>query len=141
MIDGTSTGFLRATLIANVVFTELSGVVLLLFGGTLARLLAPGLGDAGPWLARGLGIGLIGFALLVWLVARAGKPAIGHVHLIVVADILWVVAGIDALAFAAHALTGIGIAAVAAVATVVAVIAILEHIGLVRAVAADRHAA
>jgi hypothetical protein len=138
MINGTSTGLLRTTLMANVVFSELSGAAMLLFGGTLAGFLAPGLGEAGPWLVRGLGAGLMVFALLVWLVARAGTPAVGHVHLIIVADIVWVVASVGALAFASHALSGDGIAVVAASAAVVAAITILEHLGLVRAVGGSR---
>jgi hypothetical protein len=142
MTNGTSTGLLRATLMANVIFSELCGVALLLFGGYFAETLAPGLGAAGPWLVRGLGVGLIVFALLVWLVARSDAPAVGHVHLIVVADIVWVAASVDALAFASHTLTGAGVAVVATVAAIVAVIAVFEHLGLVRAVAAnDRVAA
>ncbi len=133
-------GLLRKTLMANVIFSELCGAALLLFGGTLAEALAPGLGAAGPWLVRGLGAGLIVFALLVWLVLRAGAP-VGYVHMIVVADIVWVAASVDALAFASHTLTGAGVAVVATVAAVVAVIAIFEHLGLVRAVSGASRAA
>lgn len=133
-------GLLRTTLMGNVVFSELSGAALLLFGGTLAEALAPGLGATGPWLVRGLGAGLIVFALLVWLVLRAGTP-VGQVHMIVAADIVWVAASVGVLAFASHTLTGAGVAVIATVAAIVAVIAIFEHLGLVRAVSASRAAA
>ncbi|TXL81894.1 hypothetical protein FHP25_02170 [Vineibacter terrae] len=141
MTNGASTGLLRTTLMANVVFSELSGVAMLLFGGSLAAALVPGLGSAGPWLVRGLGAGLVVFALLVWRVARSAAPSVGHVHLIIVADILWVAASVDALAFASHTFTGAGVAVVATVAAIVAVIVIFEHLGLVRAVTARGHAA
>ncbi|MCW5748291.1 MAG: hypothetical protein KIT36_19035 [Alphaproteobacteria bacterium] len=136
MVNGSEAGLLRSTLMVNVVFSELCGAAFLLFGGTLAESLAPGLGTAGPWLVRALGLGLMCFALLVWLVARAGTLSVGYVHLIVVADIVWVAASVDALAFAAHTLTGAGIAVVATIAAIVAVIAIFEHLGLVRALTA-----
>lgn len=136
MSNGLSTGLLRKTLMTNVVFSELCGVALVVFGGTLAEALAPGLGSAGPWVLRALGAGLIVFALLVWLVARAGVPAVGHVHLIVVADIVWVAASVIALAFAVHTLSWAGVAVVTGAAAIVAVIAIFEHLGLVQAVAA-----
>jgi hypothetical protein len=138
---GTSTGLLRATLMANVVFSEFCGAALLLFGGSLAEALVPGLGTAGAWLVRGLGLGLAGFALMVWLVARAATPSVGYVHLIVVADIAWVAISVVALAFASHALTPAGLIVVAAVAAVVAAIAVFEHLGLVRAVEGGGRAA
>lgn len=120
------TRLLRNALTANAAFSLLSGLVLTLFAGPLADWLGIPL-----WIAVVFGIGLIGFAISVYTIARNPKP--GLVRQVIVSDVAWVVgAGMLLVAFP-DALSSEGRWALLVVTLVVADFALVQWLGLRKA--------
>jgi len=107
---------LKSALLSNAVFSAVSGVVLIVFGGVTADLI--GIGE--PLIYQVIGAGLIGFAGVVsWTGTRTPINPF-WATLISVADGLWVVGTALLIVFAFGALKPTGIVALLVVAGVVA---------------------
>ena len=122
----------RTSLKMNSVFSMLTAVPLLVAAGMLAPLL---FADPVDWAAiglRALGIGLLGFAGLVYVLSSYKLISRAMVNEIVVLDILWVVGSVVLLAAFGQVLTASGALIVAAVAVVVAFFAISQFAAAMR---------
>lgn len=116
----------RIFLKLNSQFSALNGLALLLAAGALAPFL---FADPVDWVAsglRGLGIGLLGFAGVLYLLSRNRFISRATVHEIVLLDALWVVGSIVLIVFFGSILTTSGLVVVTAVAMVVAFFAISQ---------------
>lgn len=71
-IPSTAEATLRKTLVANTGFSVVTGLIGLIFGGPVAD----ALGVDQVWLIRLLSAGLLGFAIVVFLVARSSQPVL-----------------------------------------------------------------
>lgn len=119
---------LRRALLANAIFSELSGLAFLIGAGPLAALI--GLGAAWPLMV--LGAGVLFFGILVFFEARREPLHIGRARAILALDIAWVLASGALLLLNPLGLTSAGWWLVAGIADVVAVLAVLEYLGLRR---------
>ena len=116
----------RAFLKLNSQFSALNGILLLIMAEVLASTL---LADPADWAAialRGLGIGLVGFAVLLYMLSRNKYVSRAAVKEIVLLDALWVAGSIVLIAFFGDLFTTIGIIIITAVAMVVAFFAIAQ---------------
>jgi hypothetical protein len=114
---------LSRALLANAVFSGVTGLAALALAPVLAESLGPP-----AWGLRALGAGLVVFAALV---AREGRgPARAGTIQIIVADAAWVVTATLLIARAPSWLTGTGRATLAAVTLVVAAAATAQWRGL-----------
>lgn len=125
---------LRRTLLANAAVSDVLGIVLVLFGGPVAAWMAGPdatlLGIDLAWVLRALGVGLLVFALGVFLTSRGLPRRAWAVRLITVLDIGWVAGSILTIALAASALSGMAVAVIAVLAVDVALFAVLQSRGL-----------
>ncbi len=128
----TSTTAARTFLKMNAVFSLLTAVPLLLAAGTVAPVLFADPADWAAWGLRGLGLGLIGFAGLVYAVSTYKFVSRAMVNEIVVLDVLWVIGSIVLIAYFGHVLTTSGTVIVAAVAVVVAFFAVSQFVSAAR---------
>ena len=119
---------LRGALRGNSIFSTLSGVLFLLASGTVASFL----GAIPVWIILALGVGLLGFAALVFMTANQSPLNRQMVQGIIVGDVLWVVASWILLFSDLVTFTTAGWWAVAVVADIVLVFAILQGVGLRR---------
>lgn len=122
-------GLLRRALLANAAFSAVSGVAMLAFAESLAAELGV------PWggLLPGLGLGLLGFAVLLVRVARARRIGLRTAGAISAADGLWV-AGSGALVWTdPTGMTSLGRWLVLGVADVVLLFALAQAWGIRRA--------
>lgn len=120
--SSTALFFLRM----NSLFSALNGVVLLLAAGLVAPIL---FADPIDWAAmglRGLGIGLLGFAGMLFLLSKNRYISRAAVNEIVLLDALWVFASVVVIAFFGEVFTRTGISIVTLVAMVVAFFAITQ---------------
>lgn len=119
---------LRSALLGNSIFCVLSGLDFALF----SRPVADFLGLSSPTVILVLGVGLIAYALVVFIQARAQPLSLPFARFAIVADVLWVI-GSAALIFTSMvAFTTAGKWAIAIIADIVLVFAILQYIGLRR---------
>ncbi len=125
-VDITRGSRLRLALRANVGFSALTGLVLLVAATPIAELMGVGM----PTLLLVLGIGLIAFA--AWLAWRTVRPEIdpAEAWAIVGLDVAWVVASAAVLVFASHWFSPAGQWIVGIVALIVADLAIFEYLGI-----------
>lgn len=119
---------LERTLRANVVFSTLSGGILLLGSPWLSAVLGPP-----GWIVALVGAGVIGFGGFLVIGLRRDVVTTGRVAF--VADLGWVVATIGLAPFAADSFTTLGAWTAIAVAVVVGDLALFEWIGLRRSAA------
>ena len=118
-----SNDLLKRALAANAMFSGLTGFGTLALAGSLSDSLGPP-----AWSLRGLGAGLLVFAAMVAIGARApGKTGTWQ---IIAADVSWVVAAAAIVAVAPSWLTEIGRGTVVAVTLVVAALAAAQWLGL-----------
>lgn len=119
---------LRWALGANAGFSGLSGLVLLLAAGPVGEWL----GVTEPWILRGIGGGLVAYA--VWLAAltREETPRRSLVVTASLADFAWVAGSVLLLVAGPQLLTPPGRWAVAIVAVVVADFGVVQLLGLWR---------
>lgn len=127
-----STAAARTFLKMNGLFSTLTALPLLLAAGMVAPLL---FADPAEWAAmglRGLGLGLIGFAGLLFALSKYKYVSRVIVNDIVVLDALWVIGSIVLVVFFGRILTTDGVTVVVAVAVVVAVFATSQAIAAAR---------
>jgi hypothetical protein len=111
----------------NALFSAISGVTL-----SVGGLLLSGPIGVDGWILVTLGVGLVGFAvLLLWLHADADRLARGA-PFVVAADVAWVVAAAVLLVGVPNLLVPVGQVSLAAVSVVVAVLAAAQTVGLRR---------
>ena len=78
---------LRAALTANATFSLASGCALAVFGSAIASLIFPrSNGWDISWLLRGVGVGLIGYAILLVALARDRGVSAKRVSTIILSD-------------------------------------------------------
>lgn len=123
-----SSGFARKVLFANVAFSAISALAMLVGAKPLAAFL--GLGGPLPLLI--VGAGLIPFGLMVFMAAREEPVSAEKVTQIAIADALWVVGSYVLIFGPWVGLTAQGKWAVGIVAEIVALFAILEYVALRR---------
>jgi hypothetical protein len=128
----TSTTAARKSLKINGVFSLLTAVPLLLAAGTVASILFADPVNWATWSLRGLGVGLIGFAGLVYALSQHRFVSRAMVNEIAALDLLWVIGSIVLIAFFGHILTTSGTVIVAAVAMVVAFLALSQFVSAAR---------
>lgn len=116
---------LTRTLVLNAGFSGLSGALLL----GAAPPLAPWLGTP-LWLTRGLGVGLVAFAVAVALVAR--HPRRLRVRQVIAADAAWVAGALAVILGFPNAMTTAGLWALGIATLAVADFAVFQMIGLRR---------
>jgi len=115
---------LQGALRGNAVFSLVSGITAVVAAGSVAGML----GEIDPRLLRGLGVGLIGFAALVFWVSLDTRRMASLTGTIVVADLLWVVATVGLVV--AGVFHSTGVALVAGIALIVGGFAVLQWYGL-----------
>ncbi len=116
----------RLFLKLNAQFSALNGLALLLAAGWLAPVL---FSDPVDWAAlalRGLGVGLMGFAALVYARSKNSIVSRAAVNEIAFLDAAWVVGSVVLIAFASGILTTAGTVIVTVVAMAVAFFAITQ---------------
>lgn len=116
---------LTRTLVINAGFSGSSGALLL----GAAPSLAPWLGVS-VWLTRGLGVGLVAFAVAVGLVARRPRQAV--VRWVTAADAAWVGGALAVILGFPNAMTSTGLWALGIATLAVADFAVFQVIGLRR---------
>lgn len=119
---------LKTVLYGNTLFSTVSGAVMLL----LADWITANLIDLPTIVFRVMGIGLLLFALDVFMVARKSPISVSRAKLIYWADIAWVVATPMAMYLLSDRLTELGNWLLLEIAFIVAVIAVFEHLAMKR---------
>lgn len=122
----TQTSAARRFLGLNAAFSGLNGVVLLIAAGALASVIFSSPESWVPLVLRLLGVGLIGFAGLLTILARNKFVSKAAVNEIVFLDALWVVGSVVLVAFLGDLFSPTGLIIVTVVAMVVAFFAITQ---------------
>jgi hypothetical protein len=128
-VNGAAGQLLRGVLQANMIFSGLSGLLL----AAAATPLSSWLGVPAVWPLVGIGIGLLGFAWLLFQITRQSPIDLRQASLTFWLDVAWVVGSALLLTTGWVPLTTAGWWAVLLVADVVALFAILEFVGIRRA--------
>jgi hypothetical protein len=110
----------------NSLFSALNGLVLLLAAGLVAPLLLANPVDWAAMGLRGLGVGLLGFAGLLYLLSNNKFVSRAMVNEIVILDVLWVIGSVMLITVFGDVFTTNGLIVVATVALVVAFFAISQ---------------
>ena len=129
-----SSHLLIRTLEANAVFSAFSGAVLI----ALAVVGTDAFGVP-PWMLGLVGACLLPFAWIVHRTARYPEPML--VHLIIGADVAWVIAAAVLLLVFPGTLSPTGSIALAVASVVVADLAIMQYVGVRRTSLGTNHAA
>ena len=116
----------RVFLKLNSQFSALNGAALLVAAGLIAPILIANPVDWAALGLRGLGLGLLGFSLVLYLLSKNKFLSRSAVNEIVLLDVLWVLGSVVLVAFFGDILTTNGIIAVTIVATVVAFFAVSQ---------------
>ncbi|GGX42156.1 hypothetical protein GCM10007385_07180 [Tateyamaria omphalii] len=116
----------RAFLKLNSQFSALNGLALLLAAGTLTPVLFAHPVDWAALGLRGLGVGLLAFAGVVYLLSRNKFLSRAAVNEIVVLDALWVIGSVLLIAFFGSVFTTYGMVILTVVAMVVAFFAVSQ---------------
>lgn len=111
---------------ANAIFSSVTGAALIVGLVPLSSWLG-----IETWISIGLGLGLIGFAVALMVLARDPKPAL--VRVVVVADVAWVIGAIIVIAAFPQAMSTAGLWALGLVSVIVAGLAVGQLVGLRRA--------
>ena len=119
---------LRNTLLANAAFSAISGLSFILFARTFSNFL----GWSNIWILPAIGIGLLGFAFIVYQSAKSPRLSSSRISSILTADIAWVILSVFILITNIVPLTLEGKWAVGILADIVAIFALLEYLGLRR---------
>lgn len=127
---------LRNALIANALFSALSGLALVGFGGSVSQWM----GVPPSWFLRIVGAGLLAFAAFLFGEARRDVLSPARALLATLADLAWVMGSVVLLLLPIAAFSSAGRWAVALVAAVVLVFALLQLAGL-RALTRNRRGA
>jgi len=119
---------LRSALLGNSIFSFLSGLDFALFSRTVAEFL----GLSSPTVILVLGLGLIAFALIVFIQARAQPVSLSFARFAIAADLLWVVGSAILIFTNLVAFTTPGKWAISIIADIVLTFAIAQFVGLRR---------
>jgi hypothetical protein len=125
-VRSTESNLLKRVLLANSVFSTLSGIICIIAAPALTTFL--GLPTTIPMFI--LGVLLLLFAFDVYLIAKRTPIEKNKATIVLIADILWVIASAVLLIADPFSFTTQGRWAILILADVVAVFAILEFIGL-----------
>ncbi len=125
------TNLLRTALKANAVFSALSGLVFTLDSAILAELT----GIQPPLVFVIVGLPLVVYGVLIWMLAAQDEVNPNQVRAVIIADIAWVVGSIILLLSGWLPLTSAGKWTVALLADAVAILAVLQYLGLKRMLA------
>jgi len=117
---------LRNALIANALFSALSGLALVGFGESVSQWM----GVAPPWLLRTVGAGLLAFAAFLFWEARRAVLNPARALLATLADLGWVMGSVVLLLLPIATFSSVGRWTVALVAAVVLIFALLQLAGL-----------
>jgi hypothetical protein len=117
---------LKRVLVADAVFSILSGALFVVAAGPIAGLL----GINASWIISVIGIDLMIFAGLMWLAAQRTPIVKWHIWGIIAIDALWVLASLELTLGGLVSFTTFGFWAVLIVADVVLLIGILKIVGL-----------
>ena len=120
---------LKSVMLADGVFSLVTGLGLLVFAGPVGALVGP---HATPAFVSGFAVFFLLWGAFHLAAGRQERPSPAAVRFVMTGDALWVLGSIAVLLFARDGLTltGVGLVAVAAVA--VADILLLKQIGLGR---------
>ncbi len=124
----------RLFLKLNSQYSALCGLALLAAAGALSPLIFAQPPDWAPIGLRVLGVGLLGFAALLFLLAKNRFVSRRSVNEIVLLDVLWVIASIVIIAFFSPLLTTAGISLITVVAMAVAFFATAQFAGAAKIV-------
>lgn len=116
----------RIFLKLNSQFSALNGVALLVAAGLIAPLLIANPVDWAALGLRGLGLGLLGFALVLYFLSKNKFISRSAVNEIVLLDALWVLGSVVLVAFFGDILTTNGFIVVTIIAMVVAFFAVTQ---------------
>lgn len=116
----------RIFLKLNSQFSALNGVILLAAAGLIAPALFASPADWAVLGLRGLGIGLLGFAGILYVLSKNRFVSRAQVNEIVLLDVLWVVGSVVLIAFLGDLFTTNGTLIVTTVAMVVAFFAVAQ---------------
>jgi len=114
---------------ANAAFSATTGTVLV-----VASVPASSWLGIETWVSIGLGLGLIGFAALLVVLARDPHPAL--VRAVILADAAWVVGAVIVIAVFPDLMSTAGLWALGIVSVIVVDIAVAQYVGLRRV---ERH--
>ncbi len=119
---------LRNVLLANAAFSAISGLSFILFTEAFSNFL----GWSNIWILPAIGIGLLGFAFIVYQNAMNTQVNSAKISSIITADIVWVILSVIILVTNVVSLTPEGKWAVGILADTVATFALLQYLGLRR---------
>lgn len=128
-VNGAADQLLRGVLQANMIFSGLSGLLLAVAAAPLKQWL----GVPATWPLVVIGIGLLGFAWLLFGIARQNPIDLRQANLIFWLDVAWVIGSALLLFTGLVSFTNAGWWAVLVVADAVALFAIMEFVGIRRA--------
>lgn len=120
---------LRSALLGNALFSEITGLALLLLSAPIARFL----GIAPSWPLLPIGAALLLFGAQAFILSRSRPLARGPVLAVIALDAAWVIASALLLIGGWLPLSGGGTWTVLVVADVVAAFGVLQYLGLRRA--------
>lgn len=121
-------GLLRSALLGNSIFCFLSGLDFVLFSRPVAKFL----GLSYPTVILVLGLGLVAYALIVFMQSRKQILSLPFARLAITADLLWVICSAILIFTSLVAFTTAGKWAIAIIADIVLVFAIVQYFGLRR---------
>ncbi|MCW1970503.1 MAG: hypothetical protein KIH69_020530 [Anaerolineae bacterium] len=121
-----SSQLLKKTLLANALFSDLCGAIMLLG----ASAIAPFIGLNSPIVLTVMGIGLMAYGLWLFLNARRAEPNLTEAKIAVAADLAWVIGAAVVILLGVLNTTGNWI--LAGVTDVVLCFAILQWVGIRR---------
>lgn len=121
-----SSQLLKKTLLANALFSDLCGFILLLGASTIAPLI----GFNSPIILAVIGLGLMGYGAWLFLNARRAVPSLAQAQIAVAADVAWVIGAAVVILLGVLNTTGNWI--LAGVTDVVLCFAILQWVGIRR---------
>ena len=116
-------------MLVNSVSSGATGLLLAIASGSMATLF--GTDQAQPFLE--VGIFLVLFSIIVFIIGNNNLPRPGSVRIIIMADTLWVVVSLVIVLFQLFDLSVVGYIVISAVASWVAVMAYLQFNGLKQA--------
>ena len=124
-VQSRRSSLLRRTLQANMLFSALSGTLFIADARPIGQLVGIDI----PWLYAVIGVGLLGYAVMLYSAARAEPINPQAAMAFVVMDALWVVGSVVLIEVAWPQLTTAGVWAIAIVADIVAVFAVAQFVG------------
>lgn len=126
--NAEQTRFLRIVLRANAIFSASSGAVIAIS----ASRISPWYGLSDGLALVFLGVGLVGFGVLLWSVASRSQISVPMALLAVTSDALWVIGSAIILMMAGGSMSKSGIGSIISVAFIVMLFAVFQWLGIKR---------